>query len=361
MMRTSSILAAAALSAAAAGAVAAPVLNVEASSGTMIWNAVAVDGKRVFVAGPRWTGSQGPALGLIGKDGKPAPYPDAAWNGWTKGSDNANAFVNVNAIHLDGRGSLWVVDTGSPEFGGDPLPGGAKAVQIDLASNRVVRTIPFGPDVALPGSYVDDIRFNGRHAYLTDAGKPGLIVVDLDTGKSRRVLEGHPSVVAPKDRVIDVAGTVVRGADGQPLVVNADPFELSVDRRTLYYGPLSGPWSQVPTRLLDDPATPASALAAAVKPWADLPPMGGSVLDAKGNLFYTELRTSSLMKRAPDGKVTTVLRDPRLHWVDAPTIAAGRIWLPVPQMDRVAVFNGGASKVQQPVTLYSIDMKEVGE
>jgi hypothetical protein len=360
-MTTSSLVAAAVLSAAAAGAVAAPVLKVEATSDAMIWNAVAVDGQRIFVAGPRWTGSHGPALGLLGKDGKPAPYPDAAWNGWQEGGDNAKAFVNVNAIHLDGRGSLWVIDTGSPQFGGDPLPGGAKAVQIDLKTNRVVRTIAFGPDVALPGSYVDDIRFNGRHAYLTDAGKPGLIVVDLDTGKSRRVLENHPSVVASKERVIDVAGTVVRGGDGQPLAVNADPFELSLDHRTLYYGPLSGPWSQVPTRLLDDQGAPAAALAAAVKPWIDLPPIGGSVLDAKGNLYYTELRTSSLMKRAPDGKVTTVLSDPRLHWVDAPTIANGRMWLPVPQMDRVAVFNGGTSKVQQPVTLYSIDMKEIKE
>lgn len=338
---------------------AVPILKVEARSATMIWNAVAVDGARIFVAGPRWTGSQGPALALIGKDGQPAPYPDAAWNGWKEGGDTAHAFVNVNAIHLDGRGSLWVVDTGSPQFGGDPLPGGAKAVQIDLKTNRVVRTIAFGPGVALAGSYVDDIRFNGRHAYLTDAGRPGLIVVDLDQGTARRVLENHPSVVAPKTRPIDVAGAIVHGADGQPLSVNVDPFELSIDRKTLYYGPLTGPWSQVPTQLLDDPATPAATLAAAVKPWADLPPIGGSVFDANGNLFYTELRTSSLVKRTPDGKVSTVLSDPRLHWVDAPAIANGRIWLPVPQMDRVAVFNGGVSHVERPVTLYSIDLKEI--
>ena len=46
------------------------------------------------------------------------------------------------------------------------------------------------------------------------------------------------------------------------------------------------------------------------------------------------------------------MQDPRLHWVDAPTIADGWIWLPVPQLDRVALFNGGVSKVQWPVRLY---------
>lgn len=334
-------------------------LRVEATSRDMIWNAVAVDNGRVFVAGPRWTGSRGPALGLLGRDGQPQPFPDAAWNAWRPGADNAHAFVNVNAIHLDGRGSLWVIDTGSPQFGGDPLPHGAKAVQIDLRSNRVVRTIEFGPAVALPGSYVDDIRFNGSHAYLTDAGRPGLIVLDLASGTARRVLDGHPSVTAAPGRTIDVAGTVVRGADGKPLAVNADPFELSPDGKTLYYGPLTGPWSQVPTQLLDDARVAPAALAAAVKPWADLPPMGGSLMDAHGNLYYTDLRTSSLMKRTPDGGVTTVVRDARLHWVDAPAFdAAGRIWLPVPQMDRAGVFNGGRSRVQWPVTLYSIDPKE---
>jgi hypothetical protein len=340
--------------------VAAPTLKVEARSDSMIWNAVAVDEGRVFVAGPRWTGSKGPSVGLIDSHGHPTPYPNQEWNDWKAGAGNQHAFINVNAIHLDGNGSLWIIDTGSPQFGGDPLPGGAKAVQIDLATNQVVRTIAFGPEVALSGSYVDDIRFNGRHAYLTDAGRPGLIVIDLLTGAARRVLEGHSSVTAPTDRPINVAGDIVRGADGQPLAVNADPFELSIDGQTLLYGPLSGPWSQVPTKLLDDPAIAAKTLAAAVKPWADLPPIGGSVMDTEGNLYYTELQTSSLMKRTPAGAVSTVLSVPRLHWVDAPVIdAQSRIWLPAPQMDRVPAFNQGISRVQWPVTLYSIDLKDV--
>jgi hypothetical protein len=67
--------------------------------------------------------------------------------------------TNVNAIHRGDHGGLWVIDTGAPDFGGDPLPGAAKAVRIDLSSNKVDRICPFGPSVALPGSYVDDIRF----------------------------------------------------------------------------------------------------------------------------------------------------------------------------------------------------------
>ncbi|MBB3222594.1 L-dopachrome tautomerase-related protein [Pseudoduganella umbonata] len=333
-------------------------LQVVAQSNDMVWNAVAVDGWRVFVAGPRWTGSKGPAVGLLDAAGKPQPYPDAAWNGWRKGAASARAFVNVNAIHMDGKGSLWVVDSGSPDFGGDPLPHGAKAVQIDLRTNRVTRVVEFGPDVALPGSYVDDIRFNGKHAYLTDAGKPGIIVLDLVTGDTRRVLDGSPATTALADRQIEVAGRIMRGADGKPLRVNADPFELSPDGRHLYFGPLSGPWSQVETRLLDDPTVDAAALERAVKPWADLPPTGGTAMDRHGNLYFSDLKTSSLKKRTPDGRVMTVIQDDRLHWVDAPVIdAAHRIWLPVPQMDRNALFNDGVSRVRWPITLYTLQLE----
>jgi hypothetical protein len=152
------------------------------SSREMIWNAIATDQDRIFVAGPRWTGGKGPAVAVFDRKGHPQPYPNNAWNSWTPGADAGRAFVSVNALHRDDHGGLWVIDTGAPSFGGDAVPGGAKAIRIKLATNRVDRIYPLGPQVVLSGSYIDDIRFHGDHAYLTDAGRPGLIVLDLTTG-----------------------------------------------------------------------------------------------------------------------------------------------------------------------------------
>lgn len=332
-------------------------LRLVAQSESVVWNAVAADHGRVFVAGPRWSGSTGPAVGLVTADGGVAPYPDAAWNAWHPGAAADTAFVNVNSINLDGRGDLWVVDTGAPTFGGDPLPGGAKLVRVDVTSNRVTRVYPFGPDVAPPGSYLDDVRFNGGTAYLTDAGRPGLIVLNLGTGAARRVLDGHPSTTAPADRPIVVDGTVVRGADDTPLKVNADPLELSPDRRWLYYGPLSGPWSRVPTRGLDDPQLSPAQLAAQVRPWADLPPTGGTAMDRRGNLYFSDLAHDSIMRRSPDGRITQLIQDPRLHWVDAPFLDGhDTLWLPVPQLDRAAPFNDGISRIHFPVQLLRLKL-----
>jgi len=330
-------------------------LSVAAESPSAIWNAVAVDGGRTFLAGPRWTGSAGPSLSVQDARGRISAYPDAAWNAWHRGTDPADAFVNVNAIHLDGRGGLWVVDTGSPDFGGNPLPGGAKLVRIDLTTNRVDRTIRFSADVALPGSYIDDIRFHGDHAYLTDAGRPGLIVLDLATGQSRRVLDNHPSTIAAEDRLIVLSGKVLDGPDGKPLHVNADPLEVTPDGQWLLYGPLSGPWSRIPTALLDDPSVAPGQLASAAERWADLPPVGGTTMGPDGSLYFTDLATDAIRKRGPDGAITTLITDRRLHWVDAPFLDGnGTLWLPVPQMDRVALFNGGHSRLQRPMRVYRL-------
>lgn len=92
------------------------------------------------------------------------------------------AFVGTNSIRIGPEGDLWVVGTGTPSFGAETLPGAPKIVRIDLERNAVVRIYPLAPDAALRKSYVDDIRFHGRLAYLTDAGVPGIIVLDLVTG-----------------------------------------------------------------------------------------------------------------------------------------------------------------------------------
>jgi sugar lactone lactonase YvrE len=350
------LLGAAALLATAGLAIAqtdATKLTVVAESRAMIWNAVAVDSGRIFLSGPRWTDSRGPQLALLDGKGNPAPFPDAAWNDWSPGKDPAAAFIDVNALRHGPANDLFVVDTGSPTFGGDPLPNGAKVVRIDLRTGKVVRIYRFAADVALPGGYIDDIRIHGDMAYLTDAGKPGIIVLDLKTGAARRVLNGAPSVTA-SDRPIIVDGETVLAPDDNPLRVNSDPMELSPDGRYLYFGPLNGPWSRIETRWLDDPAADA---ADHVEPWADLPPVGGTAMAPNGDLYFTDLAENAVKRRTTDGRIQTVARDPRLHWVDAPYLdSEGTLWLPVPQLDRVGIFHGGRSKLAWPIQLFRLPL-----
>lgn len=334
----------------------AQTIRIEATTTAMDWNAVALAGGHVFVAGPRWTGFPAPAVGFLTKSKEIEPFPDANWNGWKPGRDATHRFVSVNALHVSPDGMLWVVDTGTPSFGGVPVSAGAKLVRIDPATGHVLRIYPLGPEIAQAGSYIDDIRFNGTHAYLTDAGKAALIVLDIKTGQARRVLDHDASTRARTDRPIIMDGHVVESHLHQPLLVNVDPLEVSPDGKWLYFGPLEGPWSQVPTVLLDDPDVSSADLSAAVQPWADLPPIGGSTMDTTGNLYFTNLKDNGVYRRDVSGKITRLISDPRLHWADAPCLAPdGRLWLPIAQLDRLSLFHQGQSHIQQPFLLVSID------
>ena len=96
-----------------------------------------------------------------------------------------------------------------------------------------------------------------------------------------------PSVRAPANRDIVVDRQIVKAPSGQPLRVNVDPFELSPDGAWLYYGPLEGPWSRIATRLLNNPNVNGDELTRNVEPWADLPPVGGTVMGPSGDLYFT--------------------------------------------------------------------------
>lgn len=335
---------------------AADQLRLEASTDDAVWNAVTVKDGAIYASGPRWAGGSESPLTRI-KEGRAEPFPDAEWNAWRAGTPASERFINLNALRLDATGMLWAVDTGSPEFGGDPLPGGAKLVAIDLATGRVDRVVYFASDIARPGSYVDDVRFNGRHAYLTDAGNPGLIVLDLETGRARRVLDHHPSTVARDDRPIVVDGAILRGPDGEPLRVHSDPLELTPDGSWLLFGPLAGPWSRIPTSVLDDASLSPAVVAAAVEPFADLPPTGGTAMDRAGNLYFSDLSANAIKRRATNGEISTLASDRRLHWIDAMFLdETERLWMPAAQIDRVALFHHGVSRVRQPVALFSLDL-----
>jgi sugar lactone lactonase YvrE len=86
---------------------------------------------------------------------------------------------------------------------------GPKLVQVDLKTNAVKKVYSFPPEIAGPASYLNDVRIaaNGAFAYFTDSGSPGgLVVLNLESGKSWRVLSDDPSTQAEKNVVVETDG-----------------------------------------------------------------------------------------------------------------------------------------------------------
>lgn len=346
-------------------------LVLRTQSKQMVWNGVVVapDG-RLFAVFPRAANTSGPSLALVAADGSLTPYPDAAWNAkapaeakppvaWSAPATGpGSVFVGLNAIHLAPDGALWAVDTGSPGFGKPASPDSTRLIRIDLATNQVTRVLTLPPEVLRPKSMIDDIRFNGTHAYISDAGTPGLIVLEVASGGFRRVLDHDPALTAQRPILVD--GDVVKGPDGKPAMIHADQLEVTPDGHYLYIQPLSGPMSRVATALLDDPQASPQTLSHAIAFWYDTPALGGTAIAPDGTLYLNDLETDSILSLSPDRKLTRLIQDPRLHWADAPFLAPdGTLTVPVPQLDRAPPFHHGHSQIQFPVALYTLKPSEL--
>ena len=319
-----------------------------------VWNGVTTtrDG-RVFVCYP---GADGPGVGAeeILPDGAKKPYPDQQWNSWKPGGDISHGFVCVNALRVGPDGRLYIVDAGSPGSNQPAVPGAGRILQVDLATNQVTRVYPLAK-AARPKSYIDDLRFNGDKAYITDVGEPGLIVLDLPTGEARRVLDGDPATSARRPMYAD--GKVMREKDGKERVSHADQLEVSPDGKYLYFLPCPGPTARVETRFLNDATLPPKLLASHVEAWLETPTCGGTAIDAEGNLYYSDTNGQRILKITPDRQVSTVVADPRLQWSDAMWIdQEGFLWLPVSQQNFTPGFTGGKQEVRYPVEIYKLQI-----
>nr|WP_256138175.1 L-dopachrome tautomerase-related protein [Komagataeibacter swingsii] len=239
-------------------------LHVQWTSNRVL-NAVAVaDNERTFVSFPYWGGGgSGPTVAEIDANGQPHAFPDVRWNHPDETKDDLRPFVRVNALRIGPDGLLWVVDSGDANVGGPPGPHSgepARLLAFDITTGRVVHAISLKA-ASTPHSYMDDIRFHEDTVFVTDAGDPALVVVDLSTGAQRRVLAHDRSTT--DDRPMYAEGHMLV-AHGQQVRIHADQLEVSPDGRKLYFQPSSGPMWVVPTAALENPDLPAADLSRAV-------------------------------------------------------------------------------------------------
>lgn len=323
---------------------------------------------RIFVNYPRW-GDEVTATVAELRGGTAVPYPDERWNR-PDGDDDPDALVSVQSVVVDPDDRLWMLDTGSPLF--QPTkPGGPKLVCVDLATDRVITTIVFESDVALPTTYLNDVRFDlrkgaGGVAYITDSsdqGPNGIIVVDLATGEAWRRLHDHPSTKAerPPDFLPIVEGQAFmeRPADGdpKPVTMGADGIALSADGTRLFYCPLaSRRLYSVSADALADRSVSDEDVAATVADEGDKGASGdGLETDDAGHIYLTDGEHNAVMRRLPeDHTLETVAHDPRLLWPDTLSVAEGFLYVTANQLPRQARYQGGEDRRVYPYSLFRI-------
>jgi sugar lactone lactonase YvrE len=354
-MRTAALFLASAMFLIAPVSTRAGNLTEVARSPKYAWSGVAVSrAGRIFVEFPRFQDQKGnPSIAEILPDGTLKPYPGGEWSQWAPGEPIGNAFVSTNTMHIFDQDpdSLWVIDTAAP-FQRKALAGGPKVVKIDLRTNSVARVYPLGRDAVPENGYLNDIRLGKGVAYLTESGTGAILVLDLKTGNVRRLLSNSAVTKADPRRIPVAEGSEMRKLSGEVLRVNADAIELSPDGRWLYFAPVDGPLRRVKTADLRNPKLSEEELARRVEIYADIPTIGGSAMDRKGNIYLSDVTHSQISVLTPDRKIRTLVQDRRLIWPDALFLAPdGYLYIPAAQIDRMP-FLKSALPLQPPYRLF---------
>lgn len=323
---------------------------------------------RIFVNFPKWGDEVQFTVAEL-QDGRPVAYPNQAFN-QTQADDLASTLVSVQSVVVDPVDRLWILDTGSPMF--QPTQyGGPKLVCIDLSRDRIIKTILFPQEVALPTTYLNDVRFDLRRgnegmAFITDSsdqGPNGIIVVDLASGESWRKLHDHFSTKAEDWSsflpIVEGRPFMERQPDGQtkPLKMGADGIAISADGSRLYYCPLaSRKLYSVAVDALCDRTLDDQTVAATVVDEGD---RGGGAdgleTDAAGYIYATSYEHNAILRRDLEGTWETVVHDPHLLWPDTMSVATdGYLYVTANQLHRQAKYQEGQDLRQKPYTLFRI-------
>ena len=271
---------------------------------------------RIFANFPRWRENIPFSVVEIGKDGNPTPYPDKEWNTWN-GRPRKNHFTCVQSV-LAHKRSLYVLDPSNPKMEG--VVGEPKLYEFNLETNELVKTYTFNRTVAPKKSYLNDLRVDdtNRKIYITDSGMGGIIVLDIDSGKAKRVLDKHISTKAENVTLfVDGKPFLMKGT---PPKIHSDGIALSRDNSYLYYHALTSyQLYRIPTAVLSGSFSPQE-METKVENSGLTPAPDGMIFDRQGNLYMADLERNAVAYRTPEGKMKILIQDERIHWPDTFTI-----------------------------------------
>ena len=290
---------------------------------------------RAFVSTPRLVAADAPAtLSILDTRATTGParltaFPSREANAVTGAP--ATHLRNVLGFHVDHRnGWLWALDQGFVAGEAEAPAGGQKIVVFDVRTGKTVRTIALDAVADRKGSFLNDIAVDEvrKIAYVSDSGlrsapdnQAGIIVVDYESGRARRVLDRHPAVLPQPGAKVMSHGEEVW--PGKPLVLGVNGIALSPDGNRLYWTVTTGTHAYaIPTALLRDAHARPATLAAAVR---DLGDVGGNtdciVTDKAGNLWITDVTRNGIVRYYPrTGTMTLQAASDGVHWPDTPAI-----------------------------------------
>ncbi|GAB3513727.1 L-dopachrome tautomerase-related protein [Spirosoma knui] len=292
----------------------------EVATSRVQWTGVAIarDG-RVFANFPRMETDTIPYSVAYVTGDQATPFPNADWNTWNPSLSPQDHFICVQSVYMDDQNNLWVLDAASPQMRG-VVKGGSKLIKFNPATGQLLQRIVFDDEmVVYPGSYLNDVRVDTQKnvAYITDSNQGAIIVVNLASGKARRVLSQSPTTKS-EGVVIQAEGRVWRNQAGKVPSVDADGIGLTPQRDYVYFHATTGrTLYRIATAALQDESLTPSQLNQRVETVKETDPTDGMLFDPNGNLYLTYIQQNAVARLTPSGELQRLVQDSQLKWPDS--------------------------------------------
>lgn len=282
----------------------------------------------------------GPELRVVEvmPDGSTRPYPSEAWA--RAPEDDGDGLRGVLGLRADREGILWMLDgQGEGQTG--------RVVGWNTNTEELHAIYYVGQPAARATSFLNDLAIDREHGaiYISDTGdgaNSALIVIDMDTGRARRVLEGSQFTV-PEDTPMIIDGREIK-LGGNPAKIGVNPITIDPTNTWVYFAPMtSTSMYRVRTADLLDETLSEEALAAKVDRFGDKVTSDGSTVDAAGNVYITAMTDNAIGVTKPDGTYEVLHQsDDDLPWPDGFAMGVdGYVYATINELHRSPVLNGG--------------------
>lgn len=282
----------------------------------------------------------GPELRVVEvmADGSTKPYPTETWA--RAPQDDSDGLRGVLGLRADREGILWMLDgQGEGQTG--------RVVGWDTKAEKLHAIYYVGQPAARPTSFLNDLAIDREHGaiYISDTGdgeNSAIIVINMETGRARRVLEGSAFTV-PEDTPMIIDGREIR-LGGNPAKIGINPITVDPTNSWVYFAPMTASaMYRVRTIDLLDESLDDDALAAKVERYGDKVISDGSTVDADGNVYITAMTDNAIGVTKPDGTYEVLFQsDEDLPWPDGFSMGVdGFVYATINELHRSPVLNGG--------------------
>ena len=289
-------------------------------------------------------------------DGSKVPFPTEDWaDGPEKGAVGIAAAIGIDS---DSRGIVWIMDMGGPD-----TP--TQMVGWDTRQERIHQVMRIGTDELVENSFLQDFAIDEsrQRAYIADMtlgnfvgeAKPAIVVLDLETGKSRRVLEGTSSFM-PEERSVHIDGLTLstEREDGtvDNIYLGLNPIVIDANDEWVYYGTINGEtiW-RIPAAALSDPEKSRDELEALIEEYGPKKPSDGIAFAPGGGILITDIEGHAVGLTTP-GQYEIVKRDASISWPDGfATTPDGWVYVVQNQLHRHPNFSAGRGNAMAPYRL----------